>query len=229
MTVMWIFRRLIRCLIRRKEGVHRGTLGKDASGGGGVFCVWKPLPVAPLAPMPEAISGGALPAVNFLFDPRGVRFGTPHYQVLLQHWAQLGWIRQWRLGKAVAFGVDWATVLALPRPIYDPGCQPWYEGLVPLRTVKAAANVAKPAAQAAPMASVGAPVAPVEAPSAASLFPEAMGAVQARGTNGSFEVCCLPASIISWVASIHFLRLILNFCTAGRNIKSEGLMLKSKN
>ena len=35
MTVMTIFRRLIRCLIRRKEGEHRGTSGKDASRGGG--------------------------------------------------------------------------------------------------------------------------------------------------------------------------------------------------
>ena len=30
---------------------------------------------------------GALPALNFLFDPPGVRFGAPHYLVLLQHWA----------------------------------------------------------------------------------------------------------------------------------------------
>ena len=99
----------------------------------------------------------------------------------------------------MAFGVDWATVLALPRPIYDPGCQPSYEGLVPhSRAVKAAAvavTAAKPGAQAAPMASAGAPVAPVEAPSAASLLREAMGAVQAGGTNGSFEVCCLPVCI----------------------------------
>ena len=120
MTVMWIFQRLIRCLIRRKEGEHRGTWGKDASRGG--VWVYKPLLGAPLAPMPEAISAGALPALNLLFDPRGVRFGTPHYLVLLQHWAQLGWVRQWRQGKAVAFGVDWATVLALPRPFYNPGC-----------------------------------------------------------------------------------------------------------
>ena len=57
----------------------------------------------------------------------------------------------------MAFGVDWATVLALPRPIYDPGCQPSYEGLVPMsRAVKsatAAATAAKPGAQAALMAS----------------------------------------------------------------------------
>ena len=197
MTVMWIFRRLVRCLIRRKKGVHRGTWGKDASKGG--VWVWKQLPGAPLAPMPEAISVGALPAMNLLFHPRGVRFGTPHYLVLLQHWAQLGWVRQRRQGKVVAFGVDWATVLALPRPIYDPGCQFSYEGLVPQsRAVKAAAvaaTAAKPGAHVAPMASAGAPVAPVEAASAASLFREAMGAVQAGGTNGSFEVCCLPACI----------------------------------
>ena len=140
---------------------------------------------------------GALPALNLLFNPRGVRFGTPHYLALLQHWAQLGWVRQWRQGKAVAFGVDWATVLALPRPIYNPGCQPWYEGLVPrsraVKSATAAATAAKPGAQAAPMASMGAPVAPVEAPSAPALFREAMGAVQAGGVNGRFEVCCLPA------------------------------------
>ena len=83
MTVMWIFRRLIRCLIRRNEGKHGGTWGKDASRWGG--WVWKPHPGAPLAPMPEAISAGAFPALNLLFDPRGVRFGTPHYLVLPHH------------------------------------------------------------------------------------------------------------------------------------------------
>ena len=45
------------------------------------------------------------------------------------------------------------------------------------------------------MASAEAPVAPVEAPSASALFREAMGAVQAGGVNGGFEVCCLPALI----------------------------------
>ena len=126
---------------------------------------------------------GALPALNLLYDPRGVRFGTPHWLVLLQHWAQLGWVQQWRQGKAVAFGADWATVLAQPRPIYDPGCQPSYEGLVPqssaANAATTAATAAKPGAQAAPMASAAAPVAPVEAPSAAALFREAMQAVQA--------------------------------------------------
>ena len=73
--------------------------------GGGVW-VWKPLLGAPLAPMPQAISAGALPTLYLLFEPRGVRFGTPHYLVLLQHWAQLGSVRQCRQGKAVAFEVD---------------------------------------------------------------------------------------------------------------------------
>ena len=152
MTVMWIFRRLIRCLIRRREGKHRGTMGEDASSGG--VWVWKPLPSTPLAPMPESISAGSLPALQLLFDPRAVRFGTRHYHVVLQHFAQLGRFKQWRQGKAVVFPVDWATVLALPRPIYDPGCQASYEGLIPnSRSVKAASvavNAAKPAAQCGP-------------------------------------------------------------------------------
>ena len=87
----------------------------------------------------------------------------------------------------------------MPRPIYDPGCQPSYEGLVPqsraVKSATAAATAAKTGAQAAPIASVGAPVTPVEAPSASALFREAMGAVRAGGVNGSFEVCCLPACI----------------------------------
>ena len=190
---MWISRRLIRCLIRRKDGEHRGTWGKDASRGGGV---WKPLPGSPLAPMPEATSVGSLPALNLLYDPRAVHFGTAHCQVLLQHWTQLAWVKQWRQGKAVVFGVDWGTILALPRPIYDPGCQPSYQGLIPgSRTAKAAAvaaNVAKPAAQSAPTASAGAPEV---APTVASHFRDAMGAVQAAGTVATFEVWCLFVSL----------------------------------
>ena len=76
------------------------------------WCFWKPLPSAPLAPMPEATSAGSLPARNLLFEPCAVRFGTAHYQVLLQHWTQLGRVKQRRQGKAVVFGVDLGTVLA---------------------------------------------------------------------------------------------------------------------
>ena len=96
----------------------------------------------------------------------------------------------------MVFGVDWATILALPRPIYDPGCQPSYQGLIPnsrsVKAASAAANVAKTAAQSAPMASPGAPI---EAPTAASHFRDAMGAVQATVTSGTFEVWCLLASL----------------------------------
>ena len=56
--------------------------------------------------MPETTSVGSLPTLNLLFDPRAVRFRTPHYQVLLQHWSHPGWLKQWRQGKAVVFGVD---------------------------------------------------------------------------------------------------------------------------
>ena len=129
MTVMWIFRRLVPCFIRRRKGEHGGTWGKDASRGG--VWVWTPLPSAPMAPMPESSTAGSLPAVHLLFDPRAFGFGTPHYQVLLQQWAQLGQVKQLRQGKVVVSGVDWATVLAVPRPIYDLGCQPWSRASYP--------------------------------------------------------------------------------------------------
>ena len=109
--------------------------------------------------------------------------------MLLQHGTQPGCVKQWRQGKAVVFGVDPGTVLALPRPIYDPGCQPSYESLIPnSHTAKAASvatYVAQPVPQSAPPASVGAPI---KAPTATSHFRDAMGAVQAAGTNATFEV-----------------------------------------
>ena len=55
-------------------------------GGGGL----ETPPWCPPAPMREATSVGSLLALNLLFDSRAVRFGTAHYQVLLQHWTQLG-------------------------------------------------------------------------------------------------------------------------------------------
>ena len=177
MTVMWIFRRLIRCLIRRKEGEHRGTWGKDASRGG--VSVWKPLLGALLAPMPEAISAGSLPTLNLLFDPRTVRFGTPHYQVLLQHFAQLGWVKQWRQGKAVVFGVDWATQLALPRPIYDPGCQPSYESPHSC-TVKAASVAADVALAGGPIGPDGQRGSPRGGPQCSLSLPRGHGGTAAR-------------------------------------------------
>ena len=72
--------------------------------------------------MPGTTSVGSLPALKLLFNPHAVCFQTAHYQVLLQHWFQLGWVKQWRQGKAVVFGVDCGTILALPRPMYDPAC-----------------------------------------------------------------------------------------------------------
>ena len=146
--------------------------------------------------MPETTSVRSLRALNLLFDPRAIGFQTAHYRVLLQHWTQLGCVKQWRQGKAIEFGVDWGAVLDLPRPIYHPGCQPSYEGLiVNPRSPKAAsvaANVAKPAAQWAPKTSVRAPI---TAPTAASKFRDAMGAVQAVDTSATFQVWCLFVSL----------------------------------
>ena len=94
------------------------------------------------------------------------------------------------------FGVEWGTVLGVPRPIYVLGCQPSYKGLIPnSRTAKAAsvaANLAKPAAQSAPTLSLGAPI---EDPTAASHFRDAMGAVQAAATSATFDVWCLFVSL----------------------------------
>ena len=86
----------------------------------------------------------------------------------------------------------WATLLALPRPRYRPECESSDKGVRPntllVKAAAKAANVAKPAAVAPEVAS---PSNPVEAPSAASMFRDAMGAVEAQGTNGAFKVWCV--------------------------------------
>ena len=74
--------------------------------------------------VPEAISVGSLNSLNLCGDPRGVRFGTAHFLVTLQHLVPLGWCRQWRQGKRVDFTVQWTAVLAGPRLVYDPAVQP---------------------------------------------------------------------------------------------------------
>ena len=152
--------------------------------------------LVPPGPHARSHESGQFAQIEFLYDPRAVRFGTALYLVLLQHWTQLRWVKQWRQGKAVVSGVNRGTVVALPRPICDPGCQPSYEGLIPgSRTAKAAAvaaNVAKLAAQLAPTASAEATQL---APTPASHFRDAMGAVQAAGTSFTFEVWCLFVSL----------------------------------
>ena len=121
-----------------------------ATRGGGFS---KPHLGAPLSCLPEeGINVGSLRALNLLFDPRSVRFQMAHYSVLPQRWC-----KQWRQGRPVVFGSVWA----LPRPVYNPGCQASYEGLLPnTRLVKVAAkaaNTAQPAAVAPEAASPGDP------------------------------------------------------------------------
>ena len=64
MTVMWIFRRPMWCLIRRNCEC-KGTWGKDGSKGG--IWVWKPHFGAPLSSLPEeGINVGSLLGLNLL-------------------------------------------------------------------------------------------------------------------------------------------------------------------
>ena len=73
----------------------------------------------PCPPLPERISSGSLGALNLLADPRGVRFGTGHDLVCLQHWVALDWCQQWRQDKSVQFAPVWSALLSLPLPPYD--------------------------------------------------------------------------------------------------------------
>ena len=70
MTLEWVFRRLVRCQIRR-HGEVKGAQRQDIERGG---------------PMREAISVGSLSSLNLCGDFCGVRFGTAHFLVALQHW-----------------------------------------------------------------------------------------------------------------------------------------------
>ena len=64
-----------------------------------------------------------------------------------------------------------------------------YEGVLPnTRGGTAVAKAGNAAKQEAAVPEAASPGDPVEAPRAASLFRDAMGAMQAQGTNGTFEV-----------------------------------------
>ena len=75
MTLDWVFRRLVRCQIRR-HGENKGTWRRDNERGGA--WTWRPLPGELISPMPEGISVGSLSSLNLCGDPRGVWFGTAH-------------------------------------------------------------------------------------------------------------------------------------------------------
>ena len=78
MTLEWVFRRRVRCQIRR-QGETKGTWREDAERGG--TWTWRPLPGEPMNPVPEAISVGSLSSQNVCGDPRGVQLGTAHFLV----------------------------------------------------------------------------------------------------------------------------------------------------
>ena len=140
-----------------------------------------------MSPLPERISSGSLGALNLLSDPGGVRFGTGHYLVCLQHWVALGWCQQWRQGKSVQFAPVWSALLSLPTPAYNPAAQHTYEELVPgLRTTRGLAAVTRTAPPAATTANNADPV---EAPSRASSFRQAMWVLHALGCPEFQKVC----------------------------------------
>ena len=84
------------------------------------------------------------------------------------------------------FAPNWPALLALPNPIYDPGPQHTYQGLLARSrgTNKGvAALVREPKTTRTPTAD------PVEAPTAFAAFRAAMGAFQLQGSPGFGEVC----------------------------------------
>ena len=83
MTLEWVFHCLVRCQIR-PHGESKGTWRRDSKPGGA--WMWRPLPGKPLSPVPGGISVGSLSSLKLCGDPRGVRFGTAHFHVALQHW-----------------------------------------------------------------------------------------------------------------------------------------------
>ena len=86
-------RRLFWYLIRKnREG--KGKLPRDAAKALAVSAVWSYVPLAGEGQL------GVGP-LNMLAEPRGVRFGTGHHPVFLQHWVALGWCQKWRQGKSV--------------------------------------------------------------------------------------------------------------------------------
>ena len=117
MTVLWVFHRLVRKLVR-KHGSGKGGWRRDPERGGGGW-MWRPVTSAPLAPMPDSVRARGLPALNLLRDPHKVGFTTGHYVVLLQHSSRLGWVHLWHVGKACMWTPWWGNILTLQTPVYD--------------------------------------------------------------------------------------------------------------
>ena len=149
---------------------------------------------------------GSLGALNLLADPRGVRFGTGHDLVCLQHWVALGWCQQSRHGKSVQFASVWFALLSLPTPPPNPAAQHTYEGLMPgLRTTRGLVAVTQTAPPAATTANNANAADPVEAPSPASSFKQAMGLLHALGCPELQKVCVCMRVFVCVQFSGHFI------------------------
>ena len=145
---------------------------------------------------------------------QGVRFGTAHFHVALQHWVTLGLCRRRRRGKGANFAVQWTVVLPLPHPVYDPAAQHQYEGsggrhAKHRHRVRQGGRPCRSRARRARRRHGR----PVEAPTASIPYRTAMATVQAKGAPTSFEVCVL---VCYWV---NFCRSTFNFSIASAKTK----------
>ena len=173
MTLVWIFRQLVRRLISN-HGMRKGSWGWESNRRwprSGAQCR------APPWHQCQSVSVlRSLPALNLLGDPRDVRCQTGHYLVLLQHWFCLKWVQLWRVGKAYMFTPHLGNILA-PGASVQPQAEESYEGDTRTRGIglrvahpKAPTKIAttgalQPAVGAAEVAAGAA-----EAPSAATHF-----------------------------------------------------------
>ena len=166
---------LVRCQIHM-HGEGKGTWRRDTEREG--TWTWRPLPSEPMSPVFEGIGVGSLSSLNLCGDPRGVRFGTAHFLVALQHWVLLVWCTQWRQGKRVDFTVQWTAVVAGARPVYDPAVLHQYAGTgADTRTTPTAFATWAVPASATPPSRAHVMGDLVEAPTAYTLLRTAMGSV----------------------------------------------------
>ena len=75
-----------------------------------------------MSSVPQGIVVGSLSSLNLCGD-RGMRFGTAHLLVAMQHWVTLGWCKQWRQGNGVKFMMQWTAMLTGAPQLYDPTVQ----------------------------------------------------------------------------------------------------------
>ena len=188
-TMRWVFRHLVKCLVRCNG---KGEWRKDTNKGGGGVWVWVPLARSCMCSIGEQVAVGSLTSLNILSDPRGANFWVGTLFGVPSHWVRLGWVKRWRVKKATWWSVNWTTVLAQgPVMVYNPAAEHTYEGPLPdARGTKVHARGANPAiAKISGKKAADGKKEAVEAPSAATNFRTSMAAMQAQGCPTFVEAC----------------------------------------